>query len=612
MKLVSLSLNAQPPIKAFAVDNLADVVVIAGPNGVGKTNVLNFLLGAFRNPGGSPGISLTVEATTPAETAAWGGRTRLNASVAEEANLLRQSLQRGQKRGQLRGGVLNFDAARVFENIQPYQFTWDSSDPFEEHQGWDYTFNSARTRFQDVVWALYRKVRSQREEIAEKAIELQKGGSKEMPLGFPDPIQKFKDAFGKLLPGKTLCELDIRSQQLMFTTADNVRLPFDRLSSGEKEVVTVVFDFLLRDPQDSIVVFDEPELHLHPELSYRLLRTLRESGERNQFIFCTHSPDIISASLDQSVIFVSPPKPDGGNQAVTVCEEDDAARVLHLLGHSVGVISLGRRIVLIEGTHASIDKQTYGSILGNSANDLVLVPTGSKDTIKAFLSALGTVLHKTIWGVEFFMLCDGDSVVDDSAAALKAHPHFRQLGRYHLENYFLDEVVLARVFAAFGEPDGSWLRDPVAIAAALKDIAKTRLSYAAALRVSHGARTEVGNVDLMPEGCHELDLIALQAAFEKRAEVEKTRVMSAVDTAKLKAFVEKEYNRIGDALSSGGDTWKKWIPGKQVLAMFASKAKVDLARLKTAYIREAKTATDPFSEVRDVFSYFASYTDNGS
>ena len=163
-------------------------------------------------------------------------------------------------------------------------FSWDFRDPFFEDVGWNFSFQPMKGRFQDTIHSLHRKIRSQKEAIAVKAIALQASGKQSMALDFRDPLEKFTEAFAKLLPGKTLEPVDEQSQTIRYRTEDTV-LPLTSLSSGEKEVVTIVFDFLLRDPRDCIIVFDEPELHRHPELSYRLLRTLREVGERNQFIF---------------------------------------------------------------------------------------------------------------------------------------------------------------------------------------------------------------------------------------------------------------------------------------------------------------------------------------
>jgi AAA15 family ATPase/GTPase len=65
-----------------------------------------------------------------------------------------------------------------------------------------------------------------------------------------------------------------------YTTNRRKKFPIDTLSSGEKEVVNIVFDFILRNASDCIVMFDEPELHLHPELSYKLLQTLSSIGKK--------------------------------------------------------------------------------------------------------------------------------------------------------------------------------------------------------------------------------------------------------------------------------------------------------------------------------------------
>jgi ABC-type cobalamin/Fe3+-siderophores transport system ATPase subunit len=248
----------------FDVSDLSEVVVLAGPNGVGKTTLLNGLLQIFQNPTGTNNISVTVGATCKEEIADWGGRHSLDTVVPAEAHALRAFLQRQQKRGQLRGGVLNFDSGRAFEQVQPYAWSWLFDDPFEEQIGWNVSFQPTKGRFQDVVHALVRKIRSQKEEIAKQALNLKKQGAVSMNLaGFGDPITRFKDAFSRLLPGTTMQDIEEQNQILKYIQ-DNQVLDFSRLSSGEREVVTVVFDFLLRSPQDCIVVFDEPELHLHP------------------------------------------------------------------------------------------------------------------------------------------------------------------------------------------------------------------------------------------------------------------------------------------------------------------------------------------------------------
>ena len=111
MQLVKYSVRNLPPVSLFEASDLSDVVVFAGPNGVGKTTLLNGLLQIFQNPGSTNNIAVTVKATCHEEIKAWGGLDVLNTSVPAEAQVLRVFLQRQQKRGQLRGGMLNFDSA---------------------------------------------------------------------------------------------------------------------------------------------------------------------------------------------------------------------------------------------------------------------------------------------------------------------------------------------------------------------------------------------------------------------------------------------------------------------------------------------------------------------
>jgi energy-coupling factor transporter ATP-binding protein EcfA2 len=610
MRLDHFTVKNAPPIKSLAIEGLSEVVVFAGPNGVGKTTLLNSLLTAFRNSSPNPNLRIRIAATSEEEVKAWNGKRLLDTDDKQEAGVLRAFLQRSQKRGQLRSGVLNFDSSRAIQEIQPFGWGWHFADPFEEAVGWDFTYQPAKNRFQDVIHSLLRKIRSQKEEISAKALSLMKSGVTTMDLNFPDPLVKFKDAFSKLLPGKTLVDLNEQTQVIQYT-AGGATLQLNALSSGEREVVTIVFDFLLRDPQHCVIVFDEPELHLHPELSYRLLRTLREVGEHNQFIFCTHSPDIITASIDQSVVFVAPSTDPERNQAITVAESDEVADVLHVLGQSIGVISLGKRIVLIEGDKSSLDKQVYGSIVGSQFPGLVLVPAGGKETIASFLRALESVLNQTVWGVDFFMLCDGDSAASTSNAAdleRRSSGRLRFLSRYHLENYFLDEQLLAKVFRQVGTEEGSWLLEPERIKEFLRDAVKDFVPYATALSVAHRVRLGVGNVDIMPKNCTGADLASLVTLFEGAREKESNRIGPFLHAGELPKLVEEEYRKVVASVESGTDDWKRLVPGRPLLGKLAKQAKTDVGNMKRVFIRAATGAVpDPFEEIRSIFQQFAAY-----
>jgi predicted ATPase len=605
MRLTGIRASKIKPIESFEVSGLSEVVVIAGPNGVGKSRLIASILQHLRNLT-NQGVTLQFEATTQTEERVWK-KTTLDTLMPQDAALLRQLVHRNQKRRKFESSILNFDSDRSIQNVQPYNFSWEAADPWDEQISWDTTWSFLKNRFQDTTHAIFRKVHSLERDIAAKARQLQRQGQTSMKLDFEDPMIPFREVFSQLLAPKILLDADIKNQRLTFQYDGQV-FGLDALSSGEKEVLNITFDFLLRVPSHCIVFFDEPELHLHPELSYRLLNTLRSIGIRNQFVLCTHSPDIISATLDQSVVFVAPKTAAGANQAIVVKEEDDTNQALRLLGHSIGIVALGKKIVLVEGTSTSLDKQLYGSILKSMFPSLVLVPSGGKQAISSFHSVVQNVLEKTLWGVDFFMLCDRDALpwgANAMEVEAESKGKLRLLPKYHLENFFLDENVLARVFEPF-EPDGSWLRAPATIRRELRNLGKGLVSYAVALFVSREFRLRVGNVDLMPSGCNEKSEAEIMAQLVQAAEGEKTRVVTALDKDRIVVATSEYFNKLNDFFEKDDPRWKEMIPGKPLLAQFATKAKIDPARLKNAYIHCAEHVNpSPFKEIHDIFESFA-------
>jgi len=609
MRLSTINVLDSLPVRRFEAHDLADVVVLAGPNGVGKTRLLQSIIGYLRGSGGPGSIACGVAATVQSEIAQWG-KEQLDLQDPNDLNLLRITLQASRRRKNWTSSLINFESDRSIQNLQPLQFSWDMADPDEEAVSWDMTFGFMRDRFQDTVHSLYRMIEAQKQSIAGRAIQLKREGRDVMNLAFSDPMDPFKEIFSLLLSPKQLVEPSPKLQRLEYTLDGKV-FDFTTLSSGEREVVNIAFDFQLRKPQDCIVFFDEPELHLHPELSYKLISTLRRIGARNQFILSTHSPDVITASLDQSVIFLSPPRSTGSgepvNQAIAVSESDETNQALRLLGQSIGIVSLGKRIVLIEGEQSSLDKQTYGSIVGSRFPELVLVPSGGKHVIESFAAIYDAVLSRTIWGVEFFMLCDRDTrpAASPQEESALVEGRLRLLPGYHVENEFLDEEIWAAAFSTM-EHEDSWLRDPSAIRGVLRELASGLVPYATALSVAFDLRRAVGNIDVMPKGVHGTSLEELQELIGKRVATEQSRLATALDSERVNQLVANTFRRFQETVDADDGEWKRIIPGKPLLGGFAGRAHLHLGRAKSLYISAALShPREPFREVLKIFEAFA-------
>lgn len=606
MRLRSFQVKSTGPINLVQIDDMADSVVLAGPNGVGKTSINSAVLSLARNPCVSSDVWMVVEATSTEEFARWSKKT-LDTRNQSDVDLLSLTLHRSRKRNQYHSAFLNFDSDRAVRNIQNYSFQWDIGDPLTEEINWDFGYNSLSSRYNDVRHSLFRMVESQKREIADQAFALKATGQSAMPLDFPDVIKPFKDAFRQLLAPKTLVEVNTRDQ-VIYYEHNGRKLGFDTLSSGEREVVNIVFDFLLRGPEDCVVIFDEPELHLHPELSYKLLQTLSRAGKRNQFIFSTHSPEIISASLENTVVFVTPPRGKNENQAIIVHRDDQTHHALETLGQSIGIISLGKRIVLIEGEESSLDKQTYGAILRNRFPEFVLVPAGGKDSIRSFAEVRDNILNRTIWGVGFYLLCDRDAanVLGANSISNADSARIRLLPRYHLENYFLDPDVLAQCFANM-EPTDSWLRDARAIRTKILEFARSVIPYAVALNVTAAIREKVSNISVMPKKVTEAkSMDELSELMSRKLNSEKERVANGLDEAFVRSLVSSEYARLTNSVDGQNDAWLCDLPGRTILHKFASAAGIQPGRLKQLYL----ACANPDVIFADIVSIFETFKAN--
>ena len=145
MRLTAIEARDVRPVKYFSVENLSDVIVLAGPNGVGKTRLVNALVSCFQSPVKNPQITLAIGATSRAEVAEWGKR-ELNTSDAGDAQRLARTLQKSRRRSNWDSSVVNFESDRSIQQVAPYSFSWDFQDPYTESMQWNFSFGGLRGR----------------------------------------------------------------------------------------------------------------------------------------------------------------------------------------------------------------------------------------------------------------------------------------------------------------------------------------------------------------------------------------------------------------------------------------------------------------------------------
>ena len=88
----------------------------------------------------------------------------------------------------------------------------------------------------------------------------------------------------------------------------NSRYPLHMASSGEQVIIEYIVRLSCPSPMNhSLILIDEPELHLHSGWVRQLYRALPEIGEGNQYIMTTHSEELRRiAAEDNALITLGP------------------------------------------------------------------------------------------------------------------------------------------------------------------------------------------------------------------------------------------------------------------------------------------------------------------
>ncbi len=89
-------------------------------------------------------------------------------------------------------------------------------------------------------------------------------------------------------------------------TRDGCRLEVDLMGAGQLELFLFVSELALNEDQAGIIFIDEPELHLDPQRHRLIVRTLRRLQPRSQLIVATHSSEIYDAAMSHERHYLVP------------------------------------------------------------------------------------------------------------------------------------------------------------------------------------------------------------------------------------------------------------------------------------------------------------------
>lgn len=480
LKDVHLGPFAQPPEQS-------DLVVLAGPNGGGKSSILELLGYGLSN---SWSLSWSLRRSFPSNA--------FEIAIAvtpEERDLVKQYIETTQ--GQYAEDVLryfeengtyyrayNYTAGNYYKEASLHNQIHNlvtaalrnyysrslgfflKSDRYYPPEGfrrdrlfeynqmnrldyiWNMAFNTSDNQYRDMFEVLVQQRYHYFRQLGAYHHRLKQNQHDKNEQSPHDPLQIYDELLQKLFPGYQFVDGNEEIPTNLFIQIPTGEvIPFQDLSSGEKEVFFLLSFFLRHNVSNAVIMIDEPELHLHPELARLLIRTMQVIRPGNQIWLATHNTEIIDEAGRDRIFYIS--RDDKTRKSIVVpgTDEEEAVRQLkNLFGYS-GYIGISKTIVFLEGIDSSSDRKMFSSLFPAYGNLLKFVPSKTSENLARLNNAILSILASNLGWMQFYLLRDRDYLTQEAAQAFmdKFSGRLYVLSRYHIENYLLDEDVIAKV-----------------------------------------------------------------------------------------------------------------------------------------------------------------------
>lgn len=462
-------------------------------------------------------------------------------------------------------GVIDYHGAQRFyarEQVQNVNISLEQSTQVASQNS---LYNSANK---------YANVKSElatsyiKEALSEKA-----GGNYASTAGLTETLQEL---FKTFFPDKKFLGPTPTGQgNLLFPVEarDGSKHDLDDLSAGEKEILYGYLRIRNSAPRHSIVLLDEPELHLNP----RLVRSLpsfyrRNIGEalQNQMWLVTHSDAILRESVGKPDFDVYHMQPaglpndaeeavSGGiNQLKAIEVKKDVDVVITELVGDLAAYRPGQKGVIFEGGGSSdFDQKMTASLFPDFAERVNLVSGTNKSKVKALHEVLDRAYDRGDLPIKFYAIVDMDYSLDHEKDAVVTR---FQWDVYHIENYLLHPEAIAYLISSFGTNIVTADQVLENLREAARGSVTGRLKHSL---TTYASRLLTRSIDLSFNPAAEDLSGELADAVERSIKRISSTHLAELDSTKLREFEENERSLIEKSFADG--SWMQTMPGRDIL-----------------------------------------------
>jgi hypothetical protein len=237
----------------------------------------------------------------------------------------------------------------------------------------------------------------------------------------------------------------------------------NELSAGEKEVLYGYLRIRNSAPCYSIILLDEPELHLNPRLVSGLPQFYHQHlgiALDNQIWLVTHSDTLLRQVVgrpEYSVFHMvgatlDPTSP----QIVPIAMGEAVQRALISLVGDIAAYRPGKKVVIFEGGgDTEFDVQFTTRLFPELANHANVLSGGNKLRVRELHDVLEAAAKTGAIPFKTYSITDQDSEAKQSVTA----PRYKW-NVYHIENYLLESEFIRKVLLELGDGDPQ-LTEPI-------------------------------------------------------------------------------------------------------------------------------------------------------